>query len=383
MTGGLAGNGFALARLLARDTRARLVLLEPAPGSPERVQALESLGAAVLLLEADPADESELRRALVAAEAHFGPLHGVIHAASTQGERTFRTLAELGPEEAAWHFRPKAHALYALDRVLAGRHLDFRVVISSLATVLGGVGYGAYAAANAFLDAFVRERNRHEGSSWIALDWDVWQFEDETEQILAVREDLAGLAMTPREGEEAFRRALTAPADRLLVSTADLTARLAQRRERIAAARGRHSQAVSGVPGQGSAAAAGTGKALHPRPLQTPYTPPETDLERRIVEVWQRTLGFEQIGVNDNFFELGGDSFLAIQVVAKIREELQVDLPVARLYQGLTVRALAALLDEEKAAGQRAAQLEERRESMGRRKQFLEQRRAGRKTEVS
>ncbi|HYG62914.1 MAG TPA: beta-ketoacyl synthase N-terminal-like domain-containing protein [Thermoanaerobaculia bacterium] len=419
LTGALAGNGFALARLLARDARARLVLLEPPStpgggGGPDRpaqatgsvgageggahtkepsrddpapraggdrharIGLLESLGASVLLLETDLADESDLRRALAEAEAHFGPLHGVIHAASTQGERTFRALAELGPEEAAWHFRPKAHALYSLDRVLAGRHLDFFAVISSLATVLGGVAYGAYAAANAFLDAFVRERNRQEGSSWLALDWDVWQFEDETEQILAVREDLAGLAMTPREGEETFRRALAAPADRLLVSTADLAARLAQRRERIEAARGRHTQ----VPSQGTAGTM-TSKALHPRPLQTPYTPPETELERRIVEVWQRTLGFEQIGVHDNFFELGGDSFLAIQVVAKIKEELQVDLPVARLYQGLTVRALAILLDEEKAAGQRAAQLEERRESMGKRKQFLEQRRAGRKTEVS
>ncbi|HVR98966.1 MAG TPA: SDR family NAD(P)-dependent oxidoreductase [Thermoanaerobaculia bacterium] len=375
LTGGLEGNGYALARWLAREARARLVLMQDGGEGDGRVQALKELGADVLTIQADPGDEEEMRRALAEAEARFGPLHGVIHAASTQGERTFRVLAELGPEESGWHFRPKAHALYVLERVLAGRDLDFCVVLSSLASVLGGVAYGAYTAANLFMDAFVREHNRRaDGTPWRSVGWDVWQFEDEAEQILAVREDLAELAMTPREGEEAFRRVLAMPeVDQVLVSTGDLGARLAQRRERIAALRGRSVRMADAAP-----------VALHPRPLQTPYVAPEGEMEQRIAGVWQRTLGFEQIGVHDNFFELGGDSFVAIQVVTRLKEELGIELPVARLYQGLTIRALAKLLaDEGSATEQRAAQLEERRESMDRRKQFLERRRSMKKSEVS
>jgi len=379
LTGGLEGNGYAIASFLARTLQARLALIEtpdppPSPREGERaarLDALRRLGAEVVIEPADLADEAAVALAVVAAEARLGPLHGVVHAAGTAGERTFRLLRELGREECAWHFVPKVHGLLALDKALAGRQLDFCLALSSLGAVLGGVAYGAYAAANLFVDAFVAERQRHPGPgevSWVALDWDLWAFEHEPEQITGVRHELAGLAMSPREGEEALRRALAALSpgvERLLVSTAGLAGRVAERRRRTASL-GRQPAAPGSVP------------ALHPRPLDTPYVAPESDLEKRIAEVWQRTLGFASIGVHDNFFELGGDSFVAIQVVSRLNAELGVELPVAKLYQGLTVRTLAALLAQDEAAATAgwAAQLEERRQSMSRRKELLERRRS-------
>ena len=378
LTGGLEGNGFAIAGFLARAAGARLALL----GAPQdaadaaaraaRIEALRAAGAEVLELPADLADETAVTVAVVEAEARLGEIHGVIHAAGTAGERTFRLVSELGREECAWHFAPRIHGLLALDKALAGRRLDFCLALSSLGAVLGGVAYGAYAAANLFLDAFVEERRRAAGPgepAWVVLDWDLCAFEHEAEQITGIRGDLAGLAMTPREGEEALAlalRTLGPGIERLLVSTADLPARVAERRRRTAALR---------LP----AAARGPLQALHPRPLETPYTAPETEIERRIAEVWQRTLGFASIGVHDNFFELGGDSFIAIQVVARLNAELGVELPVAKLYQGLTIRTLAALLaqDESAAAAHLTAQLAERRQSMDRRKELLANRRAG------
>jgi acyl transferase domain-containing protein len=381
LTGGLEGNGFAIAGFLARAAGARLALLgapQDAADAPAhaacaaRIAALRAAGAEVLELPADLADETAVTVAVVEAEARLGEIHGVIHAAGTAGERTFRLLSELGREECAWHFAPRIHGLLALDKALAGRRLDFCLALSSLGAVLGGVAYGAYAAANLFLDAFVEERRRAAGPgepAWVALDWDLWAFEHEAEQITEVRGDLAGLAMTPREGEEALAlalRRLGPGIERLLVSTADLPARVAERRRRTAALR---------LP----AAARGPLQTLHPRPLETPYTAPETEIERRIAEVWQQTLGFASIGVHDNFFELGGDSFIAIQVVARLNAALGVELPVAKLYQGLTIRTLAALVaqDESAAAAHLTAQLAERRESMGRRKELLAARRAG------
>jgi phthiocerol/phenolphthiocerol synthesis type-I polyketide synthase E len=376
LTGGLEGNGYAIAAFLARAFAARLALVEPPgragdPASAGRIDALRQAGAEVLVLPADLADEAAVALAVVTAEARLGPLHGVVHAAGTDGERTFRPLSELGREECGWHFVPKVHGLLALDRALAGRDLDFALALSSLATVLGGVAYGAYAAANLFVDAFAAERQRRRGPgepAWAALDWDLWAFEHAAEPITGIRGDLAGLAMTPREGEEALACALAAlsPAvERLLVSTADLPARLAERRRRTAELRQKRSP---GAPA-----------ALHPRPLDTPFVAPESELERRIAEVWQRALGFASLGVHDNFFELGGDSFVAIQVVARLNAELGIELPVAKLYQGLTIRTLAALLaqDEGTATARWAAQLEERRQSMGRRKELLERRRSG------
>jgi acyl transferase domain-containing protein/acyl carrier protein len=373
LTGGLENNGFGFARYLARAARARLVLAEePFPPDSEqeiRLRALRELGAEVMV------ETGGLAAAVALAESRFGVLHGVVHAAGTVGERTFRLVRELDRTACGWHFQPKAHALFELERALAGRELDFCVLLSSLATVLGGVAYSAYAAANLFLEAFVREHNRKGEQPWVSLGWDVWQTEGDEEQITAVRDDLAGLAMEPREGEEAFRRAAAARGvDLVLVSTAGLPLRIERAGRRIGE-----------IQERAEAMAAETAAARHPRPpLATPYAAPESDLESRIAAVWQRTLGFERIGVHDNFFELGGDSFVAVQVVSRLQDELGIQLAVARLYLGLTVRSLAALLaqDEAAASGEHAALLEERRESMGRRREFLERRRSARKGET-
>jgi acyl transferase domain-containing protein/acyl carrier protein len=377
LTGGLEGNAFAVACWLARTVRARLALLvepssDPAVPAESRLRALEELGAEVLAIPAELGDVAAVRAAVRRAEESFGALHGLIHGAGTQGERTFRLVRELDREACGWHFVPKVHALLALEKALAGHDLEVCLLLSSLATELGGVAYAAYTAANCFLDAFARDRARRGVLPWTSVGWDVWQLEGESDQITAVRDDLASLAMTPREGEEAFQRAAAAGVDWLLVSTADLAARSEQSGRRIGALRER-------------AAATQAPRGMHPRPaLPVPYAPPESDLERRIEAVWSRALGFERIGVHDNFFELGGDSFAAVQVVSRLQDELKVELPVAKLYQGLTVRALATLLarDETAASEEHAAHLEERRESMDRRREFLERRRSSRKSEA-
>jgi len=374
LSGAHAGNGLALARYLTREWDASLVLVddgEPSGDAEERVRALEELGGQAVIVAGDLGDEGTWTRAVELAEERFGALHGVVHAAGTVGQQTFRTLAETGEEEAAWHFRPKAHAVYALERALGDRPLDVCVLLSSLATVVGGVAYGAYTAANCFLDQFAADHNRRGGTPWLSLDWDLWSFETGEDEITGVRSDLADLAMSPREGEEAFRRALASGvAGRLLVSTTDLAARAARQSRRIDAHRRR-----SEDPEQ-----------LHPRPaLAVPYMAPEGDLEERIAAVWRTALGFEQIGVLDNFFDLGGDSFVAIQVTAKLRDALGVDLPAAKLYQGLTVRSLAELLsaDQEAVTAALGEQLEERRASMDRRRRFQERRRSRRRGETT
>ncbi len=62
--------------------------------------------------------------------------------------------------------------------------------------------------------------------------------------------------------------------------------------------------------------------------------------------------------VHDNFSELGGLSFLAIQVASRLpRDKLKIELPVARLYQGVTVRLLAELISQDAAKAQERAPL--------------------------
>lgn len=74
--------------------------------------------------------------------------------------------------------------------------------------------------------------------------------------------------------------------------------------------------------------------------------PPRTDIERRLARIWSAVLGVEPIGVTDDFFGLGGHSLLATQVLARIRHEFEVQLPLPSLFLAPTVEALATLVEE-------------------------------------
>ncbi|MEG4404815.1 amino acid adenylation domain-containing protein [Microcoleus sp. MON2_D5] len=75
-------------------------------------------------------------------------------------------------------------------------------------------------------------------------------------------------------------------------------------------------------------------------PLNAAFAP-RTPEEQLLAEIWSKVLGVKQIGIDDNFFELGGHSLLATQLIAKVREAFQVELPLRSLFQSPTVESLA------------------------------------------
>jgi non-ribosomal peptide synthetase component F len=71
------------------------------------------------------------------------------------------------------------------------------------------------------------------------------------------------------------------------------------------------------------------------------YVPPRTTMEEKIARLWAEILGVRQVGITDNFFELGGHSLLGIQMISRIREELNVILAIHILFQKPTLAAFA------------------------------------------
>jgi len=91
-----------------------------------------------------------------------------------------------------------------------------------------------------------------------------------------------------------------------------------------------------------------------PAPTETGVTPkalrPRDPLEYGLAELWKELLGIKNVGIRDDFFALGGHSLLAARLVSRIEETYGRRIPLAALFTGSTIEALAKLLREESVA---------------------------------
>ena len=85
--------------------------------------------------------------------------------------------------------------------------------------------------------------------------------------------------------------------------------------------------------------------ALRPE-LSERYVAPGTSAEKALAGIWKDVLGLKEVGVHDNFFDLGGHSLLAMQAHQRMREALNTDLPITRLFQYPTISSLAKFMDQ-------------------------------------
>jgi acyl transferase domain-containing protein/acyl carrier protein len=353
ITGGFGNVGVTLAETLARNFQARLALvgrnapppetnwraLPPKTTSIRAVQELRELGAEVLPIRADAADPAQMEAAIEEALQHFGQLNGVIHAAGAMNAEAFRSASATDARAADLHFRNKAKSALVLRDAIARHSLDFCMMISSLASILGGLEFSAYAAANIFLDSLADQQNQNADSPrWVSVNWDGWHFD---EAKPAAHE----FFLTPAEGAAVFRTILSRPNPRqVIVSTGDLETRL----DRWI----RFTSPVSPVEPQTPGLT-----AVHPRPeVETKYAAPRNSVEQMIADVWQLVLGVNSIGIEDDFFELGGHSLLAIQLVSRLRDLFQVEIALTAIFEHSTIAQLAEHVQS--IAGNAEAQME-------------------------
>ena len=76
---------------------------------------------------------------------------------------------------------------------------------------------------------------------------------------------------------------------------------------------------------------------------------PKTTLQEVLSKVWAESLGIEKVGIEDDFFELGGASVVATQIVSRLRQMFQMDLPAILLFDTPTIEKLAHYMIEHEA----------------------------------
>ncbi|ARV62947.1 polyketide synthase [Nostocales cyanobacterium HT-58-2] len=348
ITGGLGNIGLEIAEFLAQTVKAKLILTGRS-AFPERneweywqkthneqnevsrkigkLQAIEQLGAELLVITADVASIEQMQAVMEVIKERFQRLDGIIHAAGITGTHSSYPIQELTPTKSELHFRPKVHGLYVLQKILQGQNLDFCVLLSSLSSVLGGLGFSAYSSANLFMDAFVHQQNQTTTQNWITINWDGWQFQEQQRSSLGTT--LSELALTPKEGIEVIQRIFSTDSlTQIVVSTGELRARF--------------EQWIQLQPLQGTKISLQNSSSLHRRPnLPTAYVAPHSELEQRLVSIWQELIGIEDIGIHDNFFDLGGHSLLAIQFITRVRDTFHIDFPLRLLFESPTISELA------------------------------------------
>ena len=356
ITGGLGGIGLALARHLAERVRARLVLVgrtalppreewtswvergDEADGTAAKIRAIRSLeeaGANVLVFSADVADSDQMANVLAESRRRFGAINGVIHAAG---------VVELGiiqlktRETAERVLRAKVLGTTVLWDLVDEDEPDFFFLCSSISTVVGGPGLADYRGGNAFLDAFARHRMAagNGRTRVVSTKFDAWQ-----EVGMAVAPGEAHNlpdAIHPTEGVEVFDRVLASDLTEVVVSTRELPLLITlASRETAIVRQAQETDAAVAVPSTTPVSRAG---------LSTPFVAPSTEYEVRIAEIWQTLLGIERIGTQDDFFEAGGHSLLATQVMSRLYQRFDVDVPLRTLFEATTLGAFAERVEE-------------------------------------
>ena len=353
ITGGLGNVGLVIAGYLAKSVQAKLVLIGRSGLPPQekweywldtqdasdivsqkiqKVQSLEQMGAEVLIIEADVSNEDQMMVAINRVYDQFGSLNGVIHAAGIGEASGLRFIREFSRVDAEKHFLPKVHGLYVLQKLLKGKQLDFCQGVSSIASILGGLGYSAYSAANIFMDAFVQQQRTNGTIPWMSVNWDAWRFKEDKERGLG--SSLAKLAIMPEEGLEVLQHVLSMEnRAQLVVSTADLDSRVNQwikletlRKDQVTVPR---TSAVrpSGIRSEEDKAAS------------------MDQVEQTIAHIYRKLLGIgEEVGFHDDFFELGGSSLTALRLFAEIEKIFGKRIPLAMAYQASTVKQLARIV---------------------------------------
>ncbi|MFI6096916.1 type I polyketide synthase [Lentzea sp. NPDC051213] len=352
VTGGTGGVGAQVARWLAAGGAEHVVLLgrrgSEAEGAAELEAELVASGARVSVVACDVADRDALAEVLERLEAEGSAVRAVFHAAGVTSPALIvkTSVADLAAENAA-----KVRGALNLDELLGDRELDAFVLFSSTAGVLGNGGQAAYAAGNAFLDAFAAQR-RARGRVATSVAWGAWA--DGGMAALAGTEDFLrrrGVrAMRPRLALTALQRVLDR--DETSAVVMDLDWRRFAELTPVCPALLREVPELAG----GQVVPADPAGTERDRLLGLP----ESDREQALLEAVLRratsVLGADELIDPDRAFrDLGFDSLTAVELRNELTAATGLKLPPAVVFDFPTARTLAGHLLDELFGGDSAA----------------------------
>ncbi|HXA57528.1 MAG TPA: SDR family NAD(P)-dependent oxidoreductase [Streptosporangiaceae bacterium] len=344
ITGGYGGIGLVTAELLAERGAGRIVLSGrsgPAPEAEKIIARLRESGVDIGIVLGDIAADGVAERLVAVAREDGVRLCGVVHGAAGMDDKL---IADLGAEDLHRVWTPKVRGAWRLHEATEGIDLDFWLVHSSAAALLGSPGQGSYAAANAALDALVDHRRAH-GLPATTINWGTWsQVGGAADLSVTVLDPIS-----PAEGTEALEALLAFDRKATGVLRFDPVTALQlfpeiTRMPYFAAlvAEAQHQQAEEDGDWPGAEAI----RALAPDEAGKLIS---ERIRRRIATV----LGFapEHLDTSIPLTELGLDSLVAVRIKSAVEHDLGLTVPPAILLQGASVEGFEAWVSGELGLG--------------------------------
>ncbi|MDF0530799.1 type I polyketide synthase [Tsukamurella sp. 8J] len=337
ISGGTGLVGLAVTRHLAeRGARNLLLLSRTGETKASRDLATELAGRArVDVVACDVGDPDALAAVLDGLER---PLTAVYHAAGVLDDAT---APEIDEEQVRAVCAPKVTGGWNLHRLTADHDIAEFVLFSSAANLLGSPGQGAYAAANAALEALAQHR-RHLGLPGLAVGWGLWAGASGMGSGLdaASRDRLARMPVRPMRTDVAVRlldaaRAIGAPYVLAARLDTSLLAEHLPAFSGFAVARRRAAEASSGV----EARLAGLSAQARVRVVH--------ETVRRVAAETLGHAGASAIDPDASFRDLGFDSLGGVELRNRLQRELGVTLPATIAFDTPTPAALAQYVAEQ------------------------------------
>jgi myxalamid-type polyketide synthase MxaB len=342
ITGGLGALGLETAQWLAKRGARHIVLCgrrPPDAAAQDAIEQLQTVGCEIRVVAADVSCADEVRRVLEQIDRDLPPLRGVIHAAGLLDDGV---LEQQNRMRFADVLAPKILGAYHLHEQTRDRALAFFVLYSSVASLFGGPGQGAYAAANSFLDALAQKRRRM-GLAALSVNWGPWGGRGMAASDPLRRHRALAQGVAPLDGEKALAALSEILQDDLGQATV-LKVDWSRYRE---AAEGQF--VPSPLKGLLESNQGETGSAS-PLIERLGAAPPDEREELLIAHVQreaQRVLGLAALpDPKRGFFEMGMDSLMTIELRNRLQSQLgeTAALSSTLAFDYPTVNALAACL---------------------------------------
>lgn len=364
ITGGTGGIGLEFAQYLAARNKTNICLISRS-GFPKRdewdsilkknedykmckkikkIKEIEEQGSVVLCYSGDIADMASMQLIFSELRESFGSINGVIHGAGVAGDGfIIRRDKDLFKQVIV----PKTLGTWILDKLTENDRLDFFVMHSSIASILGSPGQGDYTAANAYLDAFAYYMMK-KGKKALTINWPSWRDTGMAVDYDAVNEQSIFMPISTDLALKKFEKLLSVKAVRSIPAKINYTVLNSLKNELLPAL----SEEVNNELNKGYRVGERENqvednelskvKIILKGKAEQEYTETETELAK----IWFNVLGITEVDIFDNFNELGGDSILATRLLKELQKKYDDIVNIADVFTYPTINKMADYIDK-------------------------------------